>query len=211
MTITSFGHSCLLIEDGRARILIDPGAYSSGHETLTNIQTVLITHEHADHLHLESLKTMLKNNPAATLLTNRGVGVILDHEGIPWSGLEHGQRRNDHGVAIEGVGQDHAVIYSSVPLVANTGYFVADRLFYPGDALTDPGRTIDILALPVAAPWMRLAEAIDYALAVKPKICFPVHDGGLKFPGVMHRYPAQVLQAAGIEFRVLERGKPMVF
>lgn len=58
----------------------------------------------------------------------------------------------------------------------NTGYFIDEKLFYPGDAFTDPGRPIDVLALPVAGPWVKISESVDYALALKPRTVFPVHD-----------------------------------
>ena len=32
MKITHFGHACLLVESGEARLLFDPGTESSGYE-----------------------------------------------------------------------------------------------------------------------------------------------------------------------------------
>ena len=48
-----------------------------------------------------------------------------------------------------------------------TGYMI-NNLCYPGDAFTNPNMPIDILALPVAGPWMRIKDAINYALTLKP-------------------------------------------
>ncbi|OGE84938.1 MAG: hypothetical protein A3J48_00415 [Candidatus Doudnabacteria bacterium RIFCSPHIGHO2_02_FULL_46_11] len=58
------------------------------------------------------------------------------------------------------------------------------------------------MALPVIAPWLKTAEAINYAKAIKPKKAFPVHDSFLKFPGVFHKLPDNFLSAAGIDFFV---------
>lgn len=211
MKITKFGHCCLLIEESGARILTDPGTHSTGQDNVKNIDIVLITHEHADHLHIDSLKTVLQNNPQAKIITNKGVGTLLEKEGIPFSVLEDGQSSTEKGVLIEGFGKDHALMHSSIPPIQNTGYFIANRLFYPGDAFTDPGKQVEILALPVAGPWMKLPEAIDYALELKPKTCFPVHDGILKSPGSTHRIPPQVLEPKGIKFTVLEIDKEYEF
>ncbi len=211
MKITKFGHCCLLVEENGARILTDPGIYSTSQNDAKNIDVVLITHEHPDHLHIDSLKTVLKNNPQAKVITNKSVGALLDKEGIAYSTLEGGQSENEKGVLIEGFGDKHAVMHPSIPQSQNTGYFIANRLFYPGDALTNPGKEVEILALPVAGPWLKLSEAVDYALELKPRISFPVHEGILKSPGSTHRIPPQILEPKGIKFTVLEIDKEYEF
>ncbi len=91
MKITKLGHCCLIIEDQGKRILTDPGTYSTLQNEVKNIDIVLITHEHADHYHLDSLKIVLQNNPNAKIITNSTVGALLEKEGISYSILEHGQ------------------------------------------------------------------------------------------------------------------------
>lgn len=204
MKITKYGHCCLLIEVDGLRILTDPGSYSEGFENLTDIDVVLITHEHPDHLHIDSLKTVLKNNPQAKIITNSAVGKLLDAEKIPYQIIDDQKSTTIDTVLIEGFGTEHALMYEKMPVVENTGYMIANRLFYPGDAWTNPHRNIEILALPVAGPWMKISEAIDYAKIIKPKVCFPVHDGGLKKPGVVHVLPPMVLEPLGISLKVIE-------
>jgi len=41
MRITHLGHSCLLVEGGGVRILVDPGNFSSGFEELRGLDAVL--------------------------------------------------------------------------------------------------------------------------------------------------------------------------
>jgi L-ascorbate metabolism protein UlaG (beta-lactamase superfamily) len=211
MKITKFGHCCLLIEENGVRILTDPGIYSTQQSKVKNIDFVLITHEHADHFHIDSLKAFLKNNPQVKVITNKSVGTLLEKDGITSSVVEDGQNFDANGVLIEGVGKDHALMYASIPPIQNTGYFIANKLFYPGDAFTNPGKQVEVLALPVAGPWMKLLEAIDYALEIKPKICFPVHEGILKQPGSTHVIPPKVLEPKGIKFVVLEIDKEYEF
>jgi L-ascorbate metabolism protein UlaG (beta-lactamase superfamily) len=201
----------LLIEENRVRILTDPGTYSTQQSEVKNIDFVLLTHEHADHLHIDSLKALLKNNPQAKVITNKSVGMLLEKDGIAISIVENDQNFDANGVLIEGFGKDHALMHTSIPPIQNTGYFIANKLFYPGDAFTNPEKQIEVLALPVAGPWMRLLEAIDYTLEVKPKICFPVHEGILKQPGSTHTIPAKVLEPRGIKFVVLEIDKEHEF
>ncbi len=235
MKITKFGHCCLLIEEGGARILLDPGSYSDGQNDVKNINAILITHEHQDHIDLNSVKAVLKNNPDAKIITNPSVRDILAKEGIESEALRDGQSTEVKGVKIEGKGNEHAVIHSSIPIVRNTGYFVAERFFYPGDALTLPNRPVsklsgtqlkenvrkrpssfslrpvEILAMPASAPWARIGELIDYAIAVKPKVAFPVHDGMLKNPLTFYPYFTKILESAGIAFKPLELGKEYEF
>ena len=196
-----------MIEENGVRILTDPGIYSTSQNEVKDIDLIIITHEHPDHFHLDSLKIVTQNNPAAKIITNKGVGALLDKEGISHEVVEDGQNYSFHDLLIEGFGKNHAPIYPTVPSVINTGYFIANKFFYPGDALTNPNKPVEILALPVVGPWLKIAEAIDYAKSLKPKICFPVHDGMLRPEriGPVHKLPEAVL-APAIKFVVLAEG-----
>lgn len=199
MIIKKLGHCCLIIEIDGIRILTDPGILSTAQNEARDIDLILITHEHADHLHIESVKIILGNNPGASIITNLSVGKILGKEGIAYEKVEHGESITK-GVLIEGFGNEHAEIYKDFSRVQNTGYFIASKLFYPGDAFFVPPKTPEILALPVAGPWMKIKEAIDYAKEVKPKVCFPVHDGIISFISPFHKIPELMLKEVGIEF-----------
>ena len=205
MKITKLGHCCLVIEEKGLKILTDPGSYTDTQNNIKEINVILITHEHGDHLHIESLKTVLQNNPNAKIFTNKGVGQILEKEQIKYELLEHGQSNQIKDVLIEGFGQKHADIYSTIEPMDNTGYFIDNRFFYPGDAFTDPQKPVEVLALPIIAPWLKISEALDYAKNIKPQICFPVHDGILKRPlGATHKLPEKVLTPLGIKFLTLQ-------
>ncbi|MBI2984390.1 MAG: MBL fold metallo-hydrolase [Candidatus Kerfeldbacteria bacterium] len=207
MTITKLGHCCLVIKEGALTILTDPGTYSTAQNSVTGVDVILITHEHPDHYHLDSLRKVLANNPQAKIYTVKAVGALLDKEGIQHQLLTDGGRVTEKGVSIEGFGKKHHEMYPGWPRVDNTGYFVANRLWYPGDALYDPGKTVEILALPVAGPWLNIREATDYAKQIHPKMAFAVHDAVLVNPGTAHRVPAKFLPEEGIEFKILEIGK----
>jgi L-ascorbate metabolism protein UlaG (beta-lactamase superfamily) len=71
MKVTKFGHCCLLIEDNGVRVLTDPGNRSEDRQNdVQNLDAVIITHDHEDHLHIESLEAIMKNNPQAVIITN---------------------------------------------------------------------------------------------------------------------------------------------
>lgn len=211
MTITKLGHCCLVIREKGLTVLTDPGGYTTAQNDVLGVNVVLITHEHGDHLHIESLKTVLKNNSSAKVITNNGVAKMLEKEGIAYELLVHGQNTTVGEILIEGFGEKHAEIYSTITPIDVTGYFIANRFFYPGDAFTNPGKPVEILALPVAGPFVKVSDFMEYAKLIHPKVSFPVHDGGLKHFGSAHRVPLNELPKLGIGFIVPEEGREMEF
>lgn len=209
MKITKFGHSCLLIEEGSARILIDPGSYSDLSYDMTGIDAILITHEHQDHLNIDYLWGILAQS-AAKIYTNEGVGAVLQKENIAFELLEDKQSVEIKGVLVEGFGVDHAMIYPSYPMVRNCGYRIAKKFFYGGDSVENIV-PCEILAYTAVAPWLKVEWAIENALKIKPKICFPVHDAFLKFPGSFYLLPEKLLSEAGIKWVVIEPGQSAEF
>ena len=171
MKIKKLGHCCLVIEINGKRVMTDPGSYTiSEQEAEKNIDLIVITHEHADHLHTDSLKNIIVNNPNSIVVTNTGVGKILDEAQIKYQKLENGQSGEFAGVYLEAHGDKHAEIYEEFGMVQNTGYFIGKDFFYPGDSFTNPEKPVDILALPVLGPWLRIKDSIDYAINLKPFI-----------------------------------------
>ena len=213
MKITKIGHCCLLIEIDGKRLLTDPGNFSTAQDKLENIDAVLITHEHPDHLHMDSLKNILALNPHTAVVSNTVVGKLLDAEHISYQKVEHGDCVEVVGITVEGFGTIHAVIYSSLPPMTNTGYFIGGTLFYPGDALTIPEKTVKVLALPVAGPWIKISEAIDYAKEIHPTSCFPVHDAVVapSALGFYHGSVGRIVEAEGIEFKPLAAGETIEY
>lgn len=206
MKIQKIGHCCLVIETEGKRIMTDPGAWSEGQENITGLHALLITHEHSDHLHVPSVQAILKNNPGIRIITNTSVRKLLDAEGIVYEVVEDAQKTDIEGITILGCGNEHSEIYGTFGAVQNTGYHIGEKLYYPGDSFCIPPQSIEILALPVCGPWMRIREAIDFAKTIKPKVCFPVHDGMLKIQGPFHSVPSKLLAEEGIQFIPMNSG-----
>lgn len=211
MNIKKLGHCCLLIKTGSVTVLTDPGNYSTAQDEVTGIDVILISHEHQDHFHIDSVKKVLANNPNAKIITNKAVGKLLDDEKISYEVVSGGEKNESHGVLIEGFGDKHAEIYKDFGQVENTGYFVDNKLFYPGDAFTNPGKSVDVLALPISGPWMKINEAIDYALQIKPRVAFPVHDGIMKTKGFMHSLFLKFMKENNIAFEGMVEGDEREF
>lgn len=209
MQITKFGHSCFLVEEGSARFLVDPGTWSEDISDLTNIDALFISHEHQDHIDLEKIKTLVPNNPEMIIYTNAGVGKILTENNFKWTEFTGGQKIMISGFSVEAIGEYHAEIYPGLfnSLLLNTGFLFANKLYYPGDSFTLPNKPVEILALPVCAPWSKIAEVIDFAKAIKPTVCFPVHDAMLKNPGPFYRIPQLFIEPEGIKMLIPEIGQ----
>ncbi len=209
MNITKIGHCCLVVEVDEVKIMVDPGAWTTGQNEIKGLDAILITHEHADHFHVESLRVVLGNNPGVRIYTNSAVGKLLTESGISFELLEEGSEIKVKEVPISAFGKEHGVVYPTIPNVMNTGFLIADRLYYPGDAFVQIKKKVEVLALPVAGPWMKMWEAIDFAKAIQPKIAFPVHDGFLAFPGPFHMLPGKLLPEFGVEFKPLLAGESL--
>jgi L-ascorbate metabolism protein UlaG (beta-lactamase superfamily) len=199
MRLTRYRHSCLLVEDGDARLLLDPGVFSRGFEDLRGLTAVLVTHQHPDHLDVERLSTLLTANPDARLHCDQGSVEQLG--ALPHTVVRDGDRL-DLGTAVRVVGSQHAVIHPDIPRIPNVGYLVAERFFTPGDALTVPEADVEVLGLPTAAPWLKLSEAVGLLRAVAPRLAFPVHDAVLAEPQIWYGQFA-ALAPEGSEFRTV--------
>ena len=197
MRIVHYGHSCVLLETGTARLLIDPGTYSAGFEDLRDLTAILSTHQHPDHVDEARLPALVAANPEATVITDPDTHAEAAKLGVTATVAGPGDALEIGGVAINGVGGRHATIYRDFPDIANTGYVIDHGAFYhPGDSFHVPEQAIDVLGVPIYAPWMKIAEAADFVNAVKPRVSVPIHEGMLKNPAfvnaLIERFTADV-------------------
>jgi len=187
MRVTHIGHSCLLAETGDARVLIDPGAFTHGFEELTGLDAILITHQHPDHLDVERLPLLLEANDGAQLLAEPEVAAELAKVGLEATAIGAGDETSLGSTQIRAVGGRHAVIHDDIPRIGNVGYLLAEAggptLFHPGDMIDTVPDGVDVLALPVNAPWAAAKEAVDFLRAVAPRTAFPIHDALLSPTG----------------------------
>ena len=180
MRVTHIGHSSLLVEASGVRVLVDPGAFSHGFVELTDVDAVLVTHQHVDHLDVERLPQLLEANDGARLVVEPETAAELGRAGIEASALHPGETLVLGELTVTAVGGRHAVIHEDVPRIGNTGFTFAEQagptLFHPGDAIDTVPDGVDVLALPLAAPWSALKETVEFLRAVAPSRWFPVHE-----------------------------------
>lgn len=175
MRLTKFEHAGLLLEQDGKKLFIDPGSFTSPLTDTADAVAIVITHEHADHWTPEQLNRVLDLSPDAVIYGPEGVAAAASDFDVqvvhPGDTVEAGP------FSLRFFGGRHAVIHESIPVVDNVGVLVNETLYYAGDSFTIPeGVEVDVLAAPAGAPWMKVAETMDYVLAVKPKRSFPIHE-----------------------------------
>jgi len=183
MRMTKLGHSCVRLErEGRA-IVLDPGIWS-GDDPLAGASAVLITHEHADHIDAAIVRAALERDAAIELWTNGAVAGQFADLGARVHAVGHGDAFSAAGFDVRVYGRDHAQIHPDIPVVPNIGFAIDSKVFHPGDSFTVPGEPVEVLLLPVSAPWLKASETFTYARAVRPKMSYAIHDAILNANGI---------------------------
>jgi L-ascorbate metabolism protein UlaG (beta-lactamase superfamily) len=199
--ITYVGHATLLLEMDGVRLLTDPllrgrvlhlqrRSRAVAEEMYRNIDAVLISHLHWDHLDIASLRLLEQETQlivpagAAVLLRKRGFSNIQE--------IDAGDSISIGTLTIEATPAKHHVnpwlFGSSAPCL---GYLVkgSQSIYFPGDTDLFPGmadlvKDLDVALIPVwgwgpnlGAGHMNPARAAEALTLLCPRIAIPIHWG----------------------------------
>jgi L-ascorbate metabolism protein UlaG (beta-lactamase superfamily) len=220
--LTYVGHATVLVEHAGVRVLTDPLLRRRlGHVTrrvplpdlgtLRDLDAILISHAHADHLDIGSLRSLEHAGPVivprgcARLLRRARVGELIE--------LDVGDRQRVGTLEVEAVDAVHDG--RRHPLgrdIPSLGFLIGDSVFFAGDTDLHDGMAAlrgraDVALLPVWGWGPRLpaghlgpetaARAVEH---IQPRIAIPIHWGTMRSPGerTLHdpRAPAKAFAAA---------------
>lgn len=163
--------SCLLVSTQDGNMIFDPGfhTFDSGEfdlATIGDVQRVLITHEHGDHVKPEFVKWLQDRGSDVTVHCNQAVVDLLAGHDI------HATTDDPGGVSSEDV------VHEMIPTGAtppNRSFTIDGVLTHPGDSY-QPTSSAPVLALPLLTPWGSTTASMEFARRLGPKQVVPVHD-----------------------------------
>lgn len=186
MKITHLGHAAVLLEVADRRILFDPGNFSDGWHGTTDLDAIVVTHLHPDHIDPENIGGLLDANPDAQLWVEPGVVDSYDLAGRA-KGIAEDESVELGGVRIEAVGGLHAIIHRDIPRIGNVGLVVSAEgeptFYHPGDSLDTAPEGVDVMAIPMMGPWAAMKEHIDFLREVGAPQAFGIHEALLSDRG----------------------------
>ncbi|WP_377681024.1 MBL fold metallo-hydrolase [Micrococcus luteus] len=212
-TLTLFGHSAVRLEKAGRRLAFDPGAFSDA-AVLDGADAVLVTHGHPDHVVPEQLARALAGTGTHVWAPRDLTGPLAEagldaghvHTAVP------GETFEAAGFRVEVLGGEHAVIHAEVPRPVNVSYLVDGAVLHPGDSFTVPDADVEVLLLPAAAPWLRIADVVDQMRAIAATHTRPIHDGILSEDGKGVVDGVLSGLAEGVtDYRRLAPGEPWTF
>lgn len=210
MKLTKFGHACVILEDQGQKLIIDPGKYSPDLGDYSNVAGIVITHVHSDHFDPNNITKILTESPGAQIWSTAEVAEKMPDP--PVTAVTGGGTGAAGPFSLHFYGGQHAEIHQSLPRHQNVGVLVNDSFYYPGDSFSVPeDATIKTLALPLSAPWLKLAEAIDFVQIIKPQVCIPTHNAVLSDigTGIFHSIIGPACESQGCAFTWLQPGESM--
>ena len=205
LDISFIGHGTLMFEIKGKTIHVDPVSDAADYKKMPKADLILVTHEHGDHLNIDAIKAIYKDNTKIVSNENANkkimVAVVLKNgdskevagfkiTAVPAYNIKH-MRGNGKPFHPKGNGNGYVIT------IGDKNVYIA------GDAENTPEmkalKDIDIAFLPMNLPYTMTPEMVaDAAKAFKPKILYPYHYGDTDTSKLVEL----MKDAKGVEVRV---------
>ena len=231
--VTWLGHATALIEIGGVKLLTDPTL--RGHigplvriappvqaDAIGRVDCVLLSHLHADHTHLSSLRAVGRHTP---IVAPRRAGAWLARHGLTSvSELAPGDETTVSGVRVAATPAAHDRRRHPLgPGAEPVGYLIGGprAVYFAGDTdlfggMADLRGSVHVALLPVAGWGPKLGpghldpeRAARAAASITPSVAIPIHWGTFA-PGWHLRRPADPRRPAREFDRLARRYAPSV-
>ncbi len=210
MKISKYLHSCLVFELDGYKLLFDPGKFTFAEgivtpEMFADVNSIIITHIHPDHLDTENLKKIVDLS-AAPVYTNAQVGEVLQKAGMictVWSdGIYHAGPFKLQAITVV----HEPILDNAVPPML--GFLINDKVLHPVDSMEDAllvYKGIEVLIMVTMAPFTNELLVTAFADQLQPQQILPVHDGYAKEFFIKQRYEAydKHFDKKGIKFNAI--------
>ena len=205
-TIKRLTDSCLVVTTDDGATLFDPGFHTFESDLIDlneigDIQRVLVTHEHGDHVSPDFLKWVLDRGDDVTVYGNDAVAAVLSEHDIEVAA----------DIPIGTSAED--VLHETTPMGTappNRAWTIDGVITHPGDSY-GPTRTAPVLALGLLTPWGSTTKTLEFARKLAPQQAIPVHDFYLSESGRgwINAVAKHVLAKADIEVVTLDWGESL--
>lgn len=192
MKITKFAQSCILIETGNKKVLVDPGIIQFDESLLdefwNDVDILLATHKHTDHFNEQAILEIIKN-PKTKLYSS--FEVAATYPDVKINVVKEGDIINDSDIKIEVVKAVHGYmpfLRGAGEVNENIGFIVeaeGKRVYATSDSICFKNDyKCDVLCVPVSGHGlvMGLFEAVLFAKETGASLTIPVHMDNPRFP-----------------------------
>ncbi len=231
MKITKYPQSCFVIESAGKKIMIDPGSFFAekfSAKDFLDVSAVLLTHQHIDHLDINSLKIFAGRK--IPIYGNTDVVAKLSVDGVKVNEVRDREKFSVAGFEIEPVDLPHCQLPScktcgrkfpvrpcpdhknaDIVLVdgpPNTGFVINATFFHAGDGIELAGFTAKNAGVPIVGPTIDHERAWKFIRGLNAKTVIPMHYDYSVFPAEL-RDPKRFAKLApkGVKVIVLNHGE----
>lgn len=176
MNITKYPQSCFVLEKNGERIIVDPGNFVAEKykvEDLPEVEGILITHRHADHLYPPLVQELARGG-MVPVIANQDVAEFLG-DGIVTNIVRDGEELGVAGFTVKAYERAHVLLPDGSEGPQNTGFMIDNTFFHGGDTADVNGINAKVAAIPIAGPDISPRDAFRMAQEVNPEVVIPMH------------------------------------